>query len=170
MSLHWTWKSLLLFQPWTILTKLISGISDCFRHIYFKSFCQVLNIDSRCLWLECQYQSCEFLCNYASNLYISDTSLIAELAERSPIIIQISSNQLSRKNWVYDRTTLRPYKVPLLTCVINCTAGISALRLCPVVQWSVHWAQGRTTRVLVLAGARRCALETYGKKNCELRF
>ena len=103
-------------------------------------------------------------------LYISDTSLIAELAERSPIIIQISSNQLSRKNWVYDRTTLRPYKVPLLTCVINCTAGISALRLCPVVQWSVHWAQGRTTRVLVLAGARRCALETYGKKNCELRF
>ena len=97
-------------------------------------------------------------------LYISDTSLIAELAERSPIIIQISSNQLSRKNWVYDRTTLRPYKVPFLTCVINCTAGISALRLCPVVQWSVHWAQGRTTRVLVLAGARRCALETYGKK------
>ena len=66
-SLHWTWKSLLLFQPWTILTKLISGISDCFRHIYFKSFCQVLNIDSRCLWLECQYQSCEFLRNYASN-------------------------------------------------------------------------------------------------------
>ena len=39
-----------------------------------------------------------------------------------------------------------------------------------VVQWSVHWAPGRTTRVLVLAGARRCALETCGKKKCELRF
>ena len=27
-----------------------------------------------------------------------------------------------------------------------------------------HWAPSRTTRVLVLAGARRCALETCGKK------
>ena len=43
-------------------------------------------------------------------LYISDTSLIAELAERSPIFIQISSNQLSRKNLdvrSYDPTTVR---------------------------------------------------------------
>ena len=43
-------------------------------------------------------------------LYISDTSLIAELAERSPIFIQISSNQLSRKNLdvrPYDPTTVR---------------------------------------------------------------
>ena len=41
---------------------------------------------------------------------------------------------------------------------------------CPVVQWSVHWAPSRTTRVLVLAGARRCALETGEEKKCELRF
>ena len=43
-------------------------------------------------------------------LYISDTSLIAELAELSPIIIQISSNQLIRKNLdvrPYDPTTVR---------------------------------------------------------------
>ena len=32
------------------------------------------------------------------------------------------------------------------------------------VQWSVHWAPSRTTRVLFLAGARRRALETCGKK------
>ena len=34
----------------------------------------------------------------------------------------------------------------------------------------VHWAPSQTTRFLVLAGARRCALETCGKKKCELRF
>ena len=91
-------------------------------------------------------------------LYISDTSLIAELAEHSPIIIQNSSNPSSRKK--FGCTTVRPYKVLLLTCVVNCTAGTPTPRLCPVVQWSVHWAPSRTTRVLVLAGARRCALET----------
>ena len=32
------------------------------------------------------------------------------------------------------------------------------------VQWSVKWAACRTSRDLVLAGARRCALETCGKK------
>ena len=36
--------------------------------------------------------------------------------------------------------------------------------LCAVVQWSVHWAPSRTTWVLVLAGARRFALEMCGKK------
>ena len=94
-------------------------------------------------------------------------SFIAELTERSPIITQNSSNPSCRKNLdvrPYDRTTVRPYKVLLLTCVVNCTAGTPTPRLCPVVQWSVHWAPSRTTRVLVLAGARRCALETCGKK------
>ena len=98
---------------------------------------------------------------------------IVELAECSPIIIQSSSNPSSRKNLdvrPYDRATARPYKVLLLTCVVNCTAGTPTPRLCPVVQWSVHWAPSRTTRVLVLAGARRCALETCGKKKCELHF
>ena len=65
--------------------------------------------------------------------------------------------------WMYDRTTVRPYKVPLLTCVVNCAAGTPTPRLCPVVQWSVHWVPSRTTRVLVLAGARRWTLGTYGK-------
>ena len=89
------------------------------------------------------------------NLY----RIIAELAECSPIFMQNISNPSSRKN-----LDVRPYKVLLLTCVVNCTAGTPTPRLCPVVQWSVHWAPSRTTRVLVLAGARRCALETCGKK------
>ena len=97
-------------------------------------------------------------------------AMIAELAERSPIIIQNgSSNPSSPKNLdlrPYDR----PYKVLLLTCVVNCTAGTPTPRLCPVVQWSVHWAPSRTTRVLVLAGARRCALETCGEKNASSAF
>ena len=95
-------------------------------------------------------------------------SIIAELAERSSIIIQngsSNSNSSSRKN-----LDLRPYKVLLLTCVVNCTAGTPTPRLCPVVQWSVHWAPSRTTRVLVLAGARRCALETCGEKNASSAF
>ena len=76
--------------------------------------------------------------------------VIAELAERSPIIKQSSSNPSSRKN-----LDVRPCKVLLLTCVANCTAGTPTPRLCPVVQWAVHWAPSRTTRVLVLAGTRR---------------
>ena len=36
-----------------------------------------------------------------------------------------------------------------------------------LVQWSVHWAPSQTTRVLVLAGARRCALETCGTKKMQ---
>ena len=97
---------------------------------------------------------------------------IAELAERSPIIIQNSSNPSSRKKFgcTTVRTTLRPYKVLLLTCVVNCTAGTPTPRLWSVVQWSVHWAPSRTTQTLVLAGARRCALETYGKKNANSAF
>ena len=97
-------------------------------------------------------------------------AMIAELAERSPIIIQNgSSNPSSRKNLdlrPYDR----PYKVLLLTCVVNCTAGTPTPRLCLVVQWSVHWTPSRTTQVLVLAGARRCALKTCRKKKCEFHF
>ena len=98
------------------------------------------------------------------------SAFIAELAEQGPIIIQNSSNPSSRKNLVvrpYDRTTVRPYKVLLLTCVVNCTAGTPMPRLCPVVQWSVHWALSRMTWVLVLAGARHCALETCGGKKNE---
>ena len=65
---------------------------------------------------------------------------------------------------MYDRITIQSYKVLLLTCVVKCTAGMPMLRLCLVVQWSVHWALSQKTQVLVLAGARHCALETCGKK------
>ena len=60
--------------------------------------------------------------------------VIAEHAERSPIIIQNGSSiPSSRKNldlWPYGR----PYMVLLLTCVVNCTVGTPTPRLCPVVQ------------------------------------
>ena len=92
-------------------------------------------------------------------MLIAATQIIAELAERSPIVIKNCRNPSRRKN-----LDVRPYMVPLLTCVVNCNVGTPTSRLCSVVQWSVHWAPSRTTRVLVLAGARRCALETCGKK------
>ena len=83
--------------------------------------------------------------------------IIAELAERCPIIIH--SNPSSRKN-----LDVRPYKVLILTCVVNCTAGTPTPRLCSVVQWSVHWAPSRTTRVLVLARKGVVLLRRSGKK------
>ena len=93
--------------------------------------------------------------------------MIAELTEHSPIIIQNSTvvTHQAKKIWMYDCTTIRLYKVLLLTCMVNCTVGTPMPWLCPVVQWSVHWAPSRTTWVVVLAGARRFALEMCGKKN-----
>ena len=105
-------------------------------------------------------------CGYLS----AGQQFIVELPKHSPIIIQNSSNTSSQKKfgcmtvWPYDCTTVRPYKVLLLTCVVNCTAGTPTPRLCSVVQLSVHWAPSWTTWVLVLAGARHCALEMCGKK------
>ena len=63
---------------------------------------------------------------------------------------------------MYDRTTVQGATFNM--------RGQLYRGLCSVVQWSVHWAPSRTTRVLVQAGARRCALETCGAKKCELRF
>ena len=60
--------------------------------------------------------------------------------------------------------TVPPYKVLVLTCMVNCTAGKPTPQLCSVVWWSVHWALSQTTWFLVLAGARHFALETCGKK------
>ena len=54
--------------------------------------------------------------------------------------------------------------------VFNCTVGMPTPQLCLVVQWSVHWALSRTTRVLVLAGARCCALGTCREKNASSAF
>ena len=68
---------------------------------------------------------------------------------------------------MYNRTTVRPYKVLLLTCVVNCTAGMPMSQLCSVVQWSEHWALSWMTWVLVLAGARCCALELCREKKMQ---
>ena len=70
---------------------------------------------------------------------------------------------------VTEEVTIHTYKVLLLTCVVNCTAGTPTPRLCPVDQWSVHWAPNRTTRVLVLTEPGAVPLRRAGKK-CELRF
>ena len=95
---------------------------------------------------------------------------IAELAEHSPIIIQNSSDPLSRKNLdvrPYDHTTVQG---ATLTCKVNYTVGTPTPQLCSVVQWSVQWALSRTTGVLVLAGAGCFALETCREKKCKLHF
>ena len=89
--------------------------------------------------------------------------LIAELAERSPIIIQNSSNPSSRKNLdvrPYDCTTVRGATFNMRGQLYRGHANATALFSSPVA----HWAPSRTTRVLFLAGARCCALETCGKK------
>ena len=89
--------------------------------------------------------------------------IIVELAERSPIIIQSSSNPSSQKN-LDLRITVWLHKVLLLAWVVNCTTGTPTPWLCSVVQWSVHWASSWMTQVLVLARAKRCALEMCRKK------
>ena len=44
---------------------------------------------------------------YGLLTYQNPYRIIAELAERSPIIIQNSSNPSSQKIWMYDRTTVQ---------------------------------------------------------------
>ena len=95
---------------------------------------------------------------------------IAELAEHSPVIIQNSSDPLSRKNLdvrPYDHTTVQG---ATLTCEVNYTVGTPTPQLCSIVQWSVQWALSQTTQVLVLARAGCFALETCGGKKCKLHF
>ena len=94
--------------------------------------------------------------------------IIAELAEHILIIIQNSSNPFKPKNLdvqLYDRMTLRLYnRMTIQGATFNMLGqlyrGTPMPWLCPVVQWSVHWAPRQTTRVLVLARARRCASST----------
>ena len=96
--------------------------------------------------------------------------ILVELAERSPIIIQNSSNPSSRKIWTYDRTTVRPavqdatfnmrgqvYRGHTNATALSISLVVSAL-------------SSESTWVLVLAGARRYALKTYGKKNANSAF
>ena len=50
---------------------------------------------------------------------------------------------------------------------VDISCNFISVVLCSVVRWSVHWALSQTTQVLVLAGARRCALETCRKKKMQ---
>ena len=86
--------------------------------------------------------------------------IIAELAERSPLIIQ----NLAEKIRMYDRTTVQGATLNMRGQLYRGHANATALSSSPVV--SVLGSESDDP-VLVLAGARRCALA--GKK-CELRF
>ena len=59
--------------------------------------------------------------------------LIAELAERSPIIIQNSSNPSSRKKWLYDRTTVQGATFNMRSQLYRGHANATALSSSPVV-------------------------------------
>ena len=85
------------------------------------------------------------------NLSKSVICVIAELAERSPIIIQNSSNPSSQKNLdvrPYDRTIIQGATLDMRGQMYHTNA--MALSSSPVVS--------------ALAGARHCALETCRKK------
>ena len=81
--------------------------------------------------------------------------LIAELAERSPIIIQNSSNPSSRK-----KLDVRPHKVLLLTCVVNCIAGTAV---------SAQGSESDDPGSSPGRGKVLCPWDVREKK-CELRF
>ena len=81
---------------------------------------------------------------------------------------------------LYDHMTVRPHNCTTVRPTIQGAtynmhgqlyyAGTPTPWLCPVVQWSVHWAPSWTTQVLVLAGARHCALGMCRKKNVSSAF
>ena len=64
---------------------------------------------------------------------------------------------------MYDRTTVQGAAFNMRGQLYRGHANATAL-FTTLVQWSVHWVPSRTTQVLVLAGARRCAFETCGQK------
>ena len=51
----------------------------------------------------------------------------------APSFYKIVVTHQAEKIWMYDHTTIRPYKVLLLTCMVNCTAGTPMPQPCPVV-------------------------------------
>ena len=94
-------------------------------------------------------------------------TILAELIEHSPIIIQNSSNSSGRKNldvWLYDHMTVQGATFNMHGQLYR---GTPMPWLCSVVWWSVHWAPSWTTWVLVLAGARCCAFEMCGEKKMQ---
>ena len=109
-------------------------------------------------------QSNFFLSFYLENFFYC--AIIVEHAECSPIIIQNSSNPSSNTIGCttvrpYDHMTVQPHKVLLLTCAVNCTAGTPKAQLCPVVQWSMHWAPSWMTWV---QGKALCLYEDLHEK------
>ena len=78
------------------------------------------------------FYSCEAYVLYVNELQ-SDTLIIAELTEHSPIIIQNSSYPSSRKNWVYDRTTIQGATFNTLGQLYCGHANAMALSSSPVV-------------------------------------
>ena len=91
------------------------------------------------------------------------STIIAELAERSPIIIQNNNNPSSRKNLdvrPYDRMTAQGATFDMRGQMYRGHAKTTALFSSPVISGLGSESDG----------ARRCALETCGKKKCELRF
>ena len=93
-----------------------------------------------------------------------------ELAERSPIIIQNSSNPSSRKKLEvrpYDHTTIQGATFNMYGQLYCRHTNAMALFSSPVV--SVLGSK-LVTEVLVLAGARHCALEMCEKKSASSAF
>ena len=78
------------------------------------------------------FYSCEDYVLYVNELQ-SDTLIIEELAEHSPIIIQYSSNPSSRKNWMYDRTTIQGATFNMPGQLYCRHANTTALSSCPMV-------------------------------------
>ena len=116
-------------------------------------------------WAKLVLYKVPFLHHFVLEVWLSQ--IIVELAECSPIIIQNSSNPLSQKNldvWPYNCTTAQGATFNMRGVLCH------GPQLCSVVQWLVHWTPKWTTWVLVLAGARHCALETCGGKKCKLRL
>ena len=99
---------------------------------------------------------------YKNYMLISiKNSLIAELAERSPINIQNSSNPSAKKIWMYDHTTIQGATFNMHGQMYCGHTNAMALFSSPVVS---ALGSELDDPVLVLAGARHCALATCGEK------
>ena len=150
---------------------LVRGHETVARMIYFADFCDFIVTTTRrkSLLFENHWENsaATISCNKCSRpflivlliWYYSD-ELIAELAERSPIIIQKSSNPSSRKK--FGCSTVRPYKVLLLTYQLyRRHANATALFSSPV--FSALGSESDDTGSSPGRG-KACALETCGKK------
>ena len=82
---------------------------------------------------------------YGLLTYQNPYRIIAELAERSPIIIQNSSNPSSRKIWMYDRTTVQGATCNMRGQLIQRVIFVQSSGQCTGLRvgWTVvHWGAG----------------------------